>query len=133
MPGPFDVSSVVHEHPRQDKDRIASKAKIITHLSIGTIPSFLFLIFFLIMLKIYGLINRSERLCGASSSHIIEVLASCLSSRPASGGVTVHERVNFGPACPEFRRGCRPAQALAKCRGLCPRGSTNFVESKISD
>jgi hypothetical protein len=40
MTRPFDVFSVVHEHPKQNKDRIVSKTKIITHLSIGTIPPF---------------------------------------------------------------------------------------------
>jgi hypothetical protein len=40
MTVPFDVFSVVHEHPKQEKARIASKAKIITHLGIGLIPSF---------------------------------------------------------------------------------------------
>jgi hypothetical protein len=54
MTRPFDVRSVVHEHPKQNKHRIASKAKIITHLTIGTIPSFLSYSFFSIMLRICG-------------------------------------------------------------------------------
>jgi hypothetical protein len=48
MTVPFDVFSVVHEHPKQDKARIASKTKIITHLSIGLIPSFYPAYFFLL-------------------------------------------------------------------------------------
>jgi len=62
MPVPFDVPSVVHEHPKHNKDRITSEAKIITHLSIGTIPSFLFYSLFPIMLGIYRGINTCEEL-----------------------------------------------------------------------
>jgi hypothetical protein len=59
---PFDDSFVIHAHPKQSKNNKANRQKIITHWRIGIRSSFLFYSFFVIMLKIYKWINRSEKI-----------------------------------------------------------------------
>jgi len=53
----LDVSRVVHEHPKQNKDMTATMQKIVSQLRIGTISSFSFYSFFVIMREIRRSIN----------------------------------------------------------------------------
>jgi hypothetical protein len=69
----FDVSRVVHEHPKQNKDMTATMQKIVSQFRIGRIPSFLFYFFFVIMREIRRSVNRSEKLSGASFQNVLEV------------------------------------------------------------
>jgi len=70
----FDVSWVVHEHPAQNKDMTAMIQKIISHLRIGMIPSFLLYCFFVIMREIWRSINSPEKLSRASLQHVLKDL-----------------------------------------------------------
>jgi hypothetical protein len=69
----FDVSRVVHEHPKQNEDMTAIMQKIVSQLRIGTIPSFSCYSFIAIMREICRSINRSEKLFRASFQDVLEV------------------------------------------------------------
>ena len=83
----FDVSWFVHEHPEQNKDMAAIMQKIVSHLRIGTIPSFLSYCLFVIMREICGPINNPKKLSRPSLRHVLKVLRDYLSllmNRPMS-------------------------------------------------